>query len=259
MQLLVETYKEQINVFNHIQFAMEDHIYHIDGKKAQSVTTILNNYVKPFEREYWANIKAKKLGISPSEILEQWEFGAKLSKVKGTLVHSFMESNLTASKFTYPEEAIMQAFGYDPIQDSFNQILPQAQKFIADIQDKMFPIASELIIGDSEYLVCGTIDQLFYNKKSGKLEIWDWKTNKAIKTISKYFHLAPLAHIPDTELDHYSLQLSLYKLILAKNTGLELGECYLTWFNETKPAYTVFRAKDYRAEAILILNSLKLL
>ena len=254
----ISNYQSQLNVFQHIEFDVKDHAYLINGLNAKSVTTILKGYIKAFDSDYWATKKSFELNILPEEILKKWEFNAKCAKTKGTLVHSFIESILTNSKFEYPEEFILKEFGYDPIQDLFKQILPQVETFLQDIENKMIPIATELIIGDSDYLVCGTIDQVFYNKKSGKLEIWDWKTNKEIKTISRYYHLAPLAHIPDTELDHYSLQLSLYKLILEKNTTLELGNSYLTWFNENTNTYKIFKTKDYSEEAQLILNQTNL-
>lgn len=254
MQDSIESYRSQINKFNHIEFIQDEHVYLINGNKAKSVTSVLKQYVKPFERDYWANIKAKKSGVDVEEILSQWEFSAKFSQIKGTLVHQFIEHKLTNAEFTYPEEVIVESFGYDPIQTPFNQIVEIACQFLTDIDNKMIPIVSEFIIGDAEYLIGGTIDQLFYNKKSNKLEIWDWKTNKEIKVESRYFHLDPLSHIPDTELDHYSLQLSLYKLILERNTGLELGNSYITWFNENSPKYHIYIAKDYKKEAQLILD-----
>ena len=45
---------------------------------------------------------------------------------------------------------------------------------------KLIPIRAELVVGDVELGICGMVDQLFFNEKSGKLEIWDWKTNKKI-------------------------------------------------------------------------------
>lgn len=253
---IVKRYQQQINVFNYIEFIPDGHIYKIDGMAAQSVTNILKNYVKPFARDYWADIKAKQENITVDEILLRWQNSNKLSQVKGSVIHSFIESKLAKFDFVYPEELILQMFGYDPIQDLLHLMMPQIERFVADIQDKMYHVASEFIIGDKDSLVCGTIDQLFYNQKSGQLEIWDWKTNKEIKMISKYFHLAPLEHIPDTEFDRYSLQLSLYKLILMKNTGVAIGNCYLTWFNENITNYQIFRAKDYMCEAETILLNL---
>ena len=256
MQDQIQQFKRQLEKFKNIKFIADDHTYLINDRVAQSVTTILKKYVKPFDRDYWANIKARQAGVEAEEILDKWEFAAKSSRIKGSLVHEYIEYSLTKQQFTYPEDSILEVFGYDPIQTPFNQIIPVVEKFLSDINDKMFPVVSEFIIGDAESLICGTIDQLFYNKKSGKLEIWDWKTNKEIKLESRYFHLAPLQHIPDTELDHYSLQLSLYKLILERNTGIALGNSYITWFNESHPDYRIFAAKNYVNEAQIILNAM---
>jgi hypothetical protein len=247
-------YYQQLDVFNHIDFDSVNHAYKIAGKRAKSVTETLKTLVKAFDGVYWAEKKAFELNISADELLKKWEINAKTSKVKGTLVHTYLESIFTASKFDYPEEFILNEFGFDPIQDAFNAILPQVDKFILDIQGKMYSIATEFRIGDLESLVCGTVDQIFYNQKSKALEIWDWKTNKEIKTFSRYYHLEPIAHIPDTELDHYSLQLSIYKEILERNTGVKFGNSYLTWFNENNKEYQIFRTHNYTKEAQLILS-----
>lgn len=251
----IDLYKKYLEKFENVKFNEKGHFYLVNGIKALSVTSILKKYVKPFERDYWARIKAEQAKISVEEMLKKWDFNSKLSQIKGTLIHQFIENALTKTNFTYPKEMIIESFGYDPIQDLFNQIIPTVKQFLLDIENKMLPVASEFIVGDADYLVGGTIDQIFFNKKSNKLEIWDWKTNKEIKTESRYFHLSPLDHIPDTELDHYSLQLSLYKLILEKNTGLEIGDCYLTWFNERSSKYNIYRIKNYKKEAALILNN----
>lgn len=252
----ISAYYQQINVFNNINFNPALHSYAIADKEAKSVTATLKSLVKAFDSVYWAEKKALDLGITSEEILKKWETTAKISKVKGTLVHSYIESIFKANEFGYPEDFILNEFGFDPIQDAFNTILPQVDKFIKDIHEKMYSVATEFIVGDADALICGTIDQIFYNKKSGKLEIWDWKTNKEIKTTSRYYHLAPISHIPDTELDHYSLQLSMYKEILERNTEAEFGESYLTWFNENNNEYRIFRAHDYSKEAKLILGAM---
>ena len=254
MEYSLQDFKQQLDKFNNIEFVQTDHTYIINGKVAPSVTSILKKYVKPFERDYWANIKAKQLGVEVVDILDKWEFNAKLSRTKGTLVHEFIESEFTKSQFNYPEDLIVKEFGYDPVCGPFNQIISVVGQFLFDIKDKMLPIASELVVGDATNLIGGTVDQIFYNKKSSNLEIWDWKTNKEIKVQSRYFHLYPLDHIPDTELDHYSLQLSLYKLIIERNTNLQLGNSYIALFNEQLPKYNIYKAHDYTKEAELILS-----
>ena len=44
----------------------------------------------------------------------------------------------------------------------------------------LVPVKMELVVGDEDYGLGGMVDCLFYNKKSGMLEVWDYKTNKAI-------------------------------------------------------------------------------
>ena len=124
------------------------------------------------------------------------------------------------------------------------------EQFITDIRGRMISIASELVIGDLEYNLGGMIDQVFYNKKSGKIELWDWKTNEKIDSDSRYTFNAPISHVPSSKLEEYSLQLSLYKHIIEKNTNLEIGDCYLTWFNENNQSYKVFKCHDYSKEVI---------
>lgn len=255
MKELIKSYQQQIQVFNNIDFDAENHSYLIEGLPVRSVTSILKDFVKPFDSLYWATQKAQKDSKNVSEVLEEWNTNNKISKVKGSLVHAFIQSKLdiAVEDFLYPEETIVKMFGYDPIQQPFHKIIELVQKFLSDIQEKMYPIASEFIVGDLDLRVCGTIDQLFFNKKSNQLEIWDWKTNKQIRTKSYYNHIKELSHIPDTEFDQYSLQLSMYKYILEKNTNIQLGKCYFTWFNENMNDYSIFCAKDYQEEINLIL------
>ena len=255
-ELIQQQYKTAFDKFKNIDFFPESHIYIINNKVAQSVTTILKQYVKPFERDYWANKKADETCVAVEDILTKWEYNAKFSQIKGRLVHQFLECCFTNQNFEYPEELIVNEFGFDPIQTPFNSIVKVAKQFLLDIDKKMYPVASELIIGHGEYLVGGTIDQLFYNKKSGNLEIWDWKTNKEIKTTSRYSHLSPLEHIPYTELDHYSLQLSLYKYIVESSTGLQLGNSYIVWLNENLSKYQIYKTHDYKSEAEILLKAI---
>jgi hypothetical protein len=252
---MLTDYLSHLQVFDTIKFIAEDHSYLINDSRAVSVTSILKQLVKPFNTDYWAEIKAKDMGITSAELKSQWEFSAKLAKIKGTITHGVLENKLAGTEFNYPQDLILSHFGYDPVQDLVQNMLPQIDKFIQDIDGKMQAIASELVVGDRDYMIGGTVDQIFYNHKSEKLEIWDWKTNKQIKTSSRYYHLSPVEHIADTELDHYSLQLSFYKFILEKNTNLQFGDSYLVWFNENNTDYQIFRTKDYRQEVKQILSS----
>ena len=129
------------------------------------------------------------------------------------------------------------------------------KKFYNDSYGKLIPVRAEVVVGDEELGLCGMIDQLFWNEKSGKLEIWDWKTNKKIDEKNKWQQFKdPIGHLDVCELNTYSLQLATYKYIVEKNTNLDLGDSYIVWINEKNDNYKVFKCHDFREEVLNILK-----
>ena len=251
---------EELNKFSNVIFHEQGHVYYIDGKEAISSTTLIGKYEKPFDSVYWSEVKAPELGMSPEEVRDMWELGGKVAGLKGTKVHSYVE-NLIANKVLPYFDQAGRGLGGVPeeadVEIAYDKIVPMVNKFIDDIRGKLIHIRSEIVIGDSELLIAGMIDQLFYNVKSGKLELWDWKTNKKINTSSNYKLLKPLTKLSNAKLDLYSLQLSLYKYIIHKNTNLELGDSYLCWFNEKNSKYKVFKCHDYTKEVKTMIKHYK--
>ena len=64
----------------------------------------------------------------------------------------------------------------------------------------------------------------------------------------------PISHLDVCEINTYSLQLSLYKHIIEKNTNLNIGNCYLIWINESSDNYKIFTCKDLQAEIKLMIE-----
>ena len=60
--------------------------------------------------------------------------------------------------------------------------------------------------------------------------------------------------IEECDLEIYSLQLSLYKLIIEKHTGIKLGKSYLVWFSHNNPSYKIIEAKDRTYYVNQIIN-----
>ena len=241
---------EELQKFNFVVYYDEPHVYYLNGNKADlSATKLISKFKKPFDSDYWSKKKADEEGITQEEMLARWKLKGDISCEKGTAVHEYVENRLANKVFPYPGAKIRSLFeGADPVKEKFDKIVPLVEKFITDTRGKMISIASELVIGDLEYNLGGMIDQVFYNKKSGKIELWDWKTNEKIDSDSRYKFNSPINHVPTSKLEEYSLQLSLYKHIIEKNTNLEIGDCYLTWFNENNETYKIFKCLDYSKE-----------
>jgi hypothetical protein len=254
--MIAQEIKDALAVFKNISFDPNEHAYHINGKKCVSVTELIGHYKKPFDADKWSKIKAREVGVDQLEILERWDRKREIADVKGKVSHKYMESLLEGTTFCYPKNEIEGTFsGEDPIRDRFEKISKQMFRFVCDIRGKMEPIVSEQIVGDESLLLCGTIDQIFFNNKHDELQIWDWKTNSKIDEDSRYPLLPPIESLTNCHLNVYSLQTSLYKMILEKTTALRFGKSHLVWFNENNDAYRIFKCRDYLREAMLIAGT----
>ena len=137
------------------------------------------------------------------------------------------------------------------VKERFDKLVELFDKFYTESYGKLIPVRAEVVVGDKDIGICGMVDQLFFNEKSGKLEIWDWKTNKKIDKKNKWQQFKePIDHLDVCEFNTYSLQLSLYKYIIERNTNLKMGDCYIVWLNEVNDTYYPIKCRDYQAEII---------
>ena len=205
--------------FNHIKFHDKEHKYYLNGKKMSSVTQLIGKFKQSFDTDYWSEKKAKERGILKEDILKEWKYKADFATQKGSAFHAFAENYLFNKVFPFPEEEMTSVLGSVEnmleCREALNHIIKLFKKFYEDSFEKLVPVRAELVVGDEELGLCGMVDQLFWNEKSGMLEIWDWKTNKEIKERNKWQQFKdPISHLDVCELNTYSLQLSTYKYII---------------------------------------------
>ena len=112
------------------------------------------------------------------------------------------------------------------------------------------------MIGDVDTKICGTVDNISLNKKTGELAIFDYKTNQKIKTegYKKETLLQPFKHLQNCEMVKYSLQLWIYKLILEKNTPYKVGDLFIVWVAKENN-YELIPTIDLKKEAQEILDA----
>jgi hypothetical protein len=253
---------EELDKFRDITYYDEPHDYLIDGVKYESTTGLLGEYKEKFDSQYWAKRKAKENSITVEEQLLEWEVINKVATTKGTIIHNYIEDRLANKVFPYPDQFVFDEVGHinlrymDVVKKKVEVLMKMADSFIDDIAGKLLPIKSELVVGDLDYRLCGMVDQLFYNYKAKELQIWDWKTNKRLDRYSKYKKKmkGELSHLDECHINTYSLQLSVYKYIIEKNTNIKLGDCFIVWFFEDNSTYEVIKCKELSEEVKIILN-----
>jgi len=247
---------KELSVFNNITFYEDKHKYYIDGKELTSATRFIGKHKPEFDSEYWSKKKADERGISQKEILAEWDYKRDFSCEKGTELHLYAENKLNNKVIPFNHARVNDLLGEgNKVHDAFKKLTVLFDQFYKVSFGKLIPVKSELIVGDAELGICGMVDQIYYNEKTGKLNIYDWKTNKAIKDSNRWQKFSkPISHLEVCEMNTYSLQLSLYKYIIEKNTNLEIDDCCIVWFFEDNASFKLYKCHDFTKE---IKNMLK--
>lgn len=241
--------------FNDVTYFDEPHKYYLNGRELVSVTTILHKYQEDFDEEYWSIKKSEEYNLPASIIKRAWKFINEKGTYKGSIIHDYAENMFLNKVFKYPKNDIIHKFGFDPIKYEYDITKKHVDKFYADSRDKLIPIRTEFVIYDSDSLIGGMVDMLFYNVKAKEFQIWDWKTNKDFTYSGNGRKLnGCLFTLDDCDIEIYSLQLSLYKVIIEKYTGIKLGKSYLVWFSHNNPSYKIIEIKDRTYYVNQIIN-----
>ena len=109
---------------------------------------------------------------------------------------------------------------------------------------KLTPIKFEQRVFSTKWNLAGTFDALF--SYQDKLVIVDWKTNKKFDTSSNWNKklLTPFDSEDECKLTEYSIQISLYALML-EEVGLEIKNGLILHIGpEGEP--NLYKFKDYR-------------
>lgn len=254
MEILLE-----LNKFNHIKYYDLPHKYYSGAKELTSATKFIGGFKHKFETEKLAEQYANRRGLNKDDVIADWDKKRDVSTIKGSAFHSYAENYWQNRIFPYDGQPSIKQFGIDLIKENYDKCIENFHKFYEDAKKNLVPVAMEVVVGDLDYGIAGMVDCLFWNKKSNELQIWDYKTNKEIKTKNDFGekYKNPISHLDVCEINTYSLQLGLYKHIIQKNTSLKIGGMYLIWINEMNDTYKLFPCKDLTAELKLMLETIK--
>ena len=216
-----------LDYFKSLEFDEQTHTYTEDNIKLTPVSNMIKKYVETFDSEKVAYYYGLKKGKSTEEVLRDWKEIADNACKLGTKVHKFAEN--------YCEDRrLIPSNGYEEAITKFYDIVP----------DYIEPMFTELQMFSKTFEFAGTADIIFYNKKTGKFKILDFKTNGDLfKNYQGKTMLKPFNFLLDNSYNKYQLQFSFYQ-ILFQQTGYEVENRTLIWL---KPdgTFECYKTEDY--------------
>ena len=218
------------------------------SKKFTSVTTIIEKFGQPFDKEFWSAYKAlekllsadawkiekpsllksKKFDKSLLElhdisendfnreqqaILDSWDEENRKSCERGTKIHADFENSFYKKKKNI-DISKFQIGGKFECRKDYTDL---------DLENAVYPeYLIHRVSPDGKLCIAGQIDLLV--KKGNNIIVGDYKTNKELKmksffdskTKSSVKMKFPLNNLDDTNYWHYCLQLSTYAWMLQK-------------------------------------------
>lgn len=251
-----EQYLKKLNdAFGSFKFFPEDHHYELNGKKiGMSVTRLIEEYANEFDSQEVARKVAEKENKTIRQVLNEWSYKNKFACIKGSTCHEYAQSLWSKENWIYKK--FDNTWQYE---QAVSIIQDQANNFHTDYEDKLEHLADEFVIGSEEFDIASAIDHLFINKLTNGLVLVDYKTNTDIHKNERYAKdmKVPLAHLKDFTLNHYYIQLSIYKYLVEKYTDIKIEDMFIVWFSENNDNYEIIEIPYLKNEVEDILKNRK--
>lgn len=249
-----EKYLKELNkAFGDFKFFENDHHYEFKGQRVGiSVTKLIEEYTNEFDAETLAEKVAIKENKTVQQVLDEWKYKNDFSCHKGSTCHEYAQAKWILRY--YEPDYFDHSLEYF---EAINKIQKQADNFKLDYKDRLEHLADEFIVGSEEYDIASAIDHLFINKLTGGLVLVDYKTNSDIHKNEKYAKnmKVPLSHLKDFTLNHYYIQLSIYKYLVEKYTNLKIEEMFIVYMSENIENYEIIDIPYLKEEVIKILEN----
>ena len=222
---------EKLSKFSDIRLDEKTHTYYKGNQIYTSVSHINKRFIQDFDTDTITERTAIKRGVEKQDLIDLWEAEKNYSNWLGHFIHKWIEDYYNKIYRELPNDPHL-----------INRINKFNNMFASHLH-KLTPIAFEKIVYLEDKKIAGTIDSLFLFK--GKLYMIDWKTNKKIKTDNdNHFNmlLPPFENEKENELNKYSLQQSMYSIMLER-VGLKVEKKLICYLGETESKFLV--CKDY--------------
>ena len=245
-----------------IVFQDEGHNYYIKGssKGWTSVTTVVHELFDHFNGPMvaWRMVRSPMFPSAPkyekyreltvaedgsplpdrqivNNILESWKANGEEAAALGTRMHRSIELYYNGVS----EEEENETTEYKELFAAFAR---------REEERGLEPYRTEWMIFSEDHHICGSVDMIMVDTKTGKLYMRDWKRSKEIKSKGYRKGKAVLQHLQDCNEVHYCLQLNMYKYILERHYGVAVEEMQIVVLHPSNAEPLVITVPDMQAE-----------
>lgn len=250
--IVTDVRRHVLSEFQDLEFYEEGHRYLLHGKSLPSVSNIAHRFVRePFNEQRQAVRYAERHGQTPQYWIQQWRQNSFRATTLGTKTHAYGES-LGYLRAGLPERICpsMQA-QYMPEYGFLAPIHPKeeaALKFMNEMPSSMHLVLNEAMVYSGKNpcqtrnlseQIAGTFDMLYYQDGTdGQPQgfvILDYKTNaNLVNDYNRRYGkmlLQPFGSLTEEELSLYTIQLSLYALML-EDIGVPIISRRIVWLKD---------------------------
>lgn len=218
------------------RFAFDEpsHTYTHGKRRLSSVSSFIARFYEEFDTDVIAERTAIKRGVSKTELLQEWKETNEVACDLGHDVHYYIECDMTGQP--------LPTFGEQQRNDRIKAYLDLKEDHLKDLE----VVFAELRVFDLELGLAGTVDGLYWDGEA--VRMYDWKTNKKMTHDDDPNGRWKKMYWPwddqwDNKLNHYSIQLSMYRYIL-KRGGIDVPVSRLYHF-PPEGGYVQYDCKDY--------------
>lgn len=266
----------------HVIFDEDPHIYYLDGHPVSISVTGLNHsmfgeFIKreamdkmfrnngsrfPHEEHHMVYRKLpiwcvrKDLFSNETYDIDEWQEGAYLRYIDDLtpsydVVGKHWDANgANASKLgTILHRNCELYCNQETVDDESQEFQYFLNFFKAITDDGLIPYRSEQVLWVQEMDLAGSVDIQFVkiDPVTGKKTYYlkDWKRSKQIKLRNRFQNGIGLArHMEDTNYNHYTLQLNMYKFIIEKYYGIKFESMSILIFHPNQENYVEIFLED---------------
>jgi hypothetical protein len=216
-----------------ITFNEEKHTYTNPlGELYISVTTLIGKFKEPFDAQAVFAKNPSKYAGKEEYYLNLWKKGNDVSKTVGTSYHKAIEKYLLEGE---------------------SEDLADYIKLFLENRVKKVKYKCEQLYYSDEYKVAGTCD-LRIDNEDGTISLVDWKTNLNLRKKVYNNFTGILSNMQDSKINEYTIQLSIYALLLELSEGAKIKTLHIVWFDRENEKIELIKVDYLREIALKLLE-----